>query len=149
MLRYMRALWVALRLTLRGQSPPPRPYARLRAWIDQTPALVAAIYAAADRNGLDKNARKVLLLKLDGRDMTVQTVLAAVEHHARQEYPYLLRHLTDHSITAIYASNLDDQYRVSRLRDSQLLPAGAARDALARLSAHLSAIPPSNDSKGD
>lgn len=145
MLRYARAFWVALKLTLRGQSPAPHPYARLNAWIEQTPALVAAIYAAADRDGLDKNARKVLLLKLDGRDMTVQTVLAAVDHHARQEYPYLLRHLTDHSITAIYASNLDDQYRITRLRDSQLLPAGAAREALTRLSAHLNGIPPSND----
>lgn len=148
MMRYVRAFFIALGMTLRGQTPPPAPNAPLRAWLAAGLPLVMAVIRAADQEGLNEAIRKRLMLRIDGRDMSMHTLLAGVEHHLRQEYPYLLQHLTDHSVTAIYASNMNDQYRLMRLRDSDLLTEQAAvREAVARLSEHLNSIPPTNTSQ--
>ncbi|MDX1992345.1 MAG: hypothetical protein SF029_08150 [bacterium] len=149
MLRYVRAFFTALGMTLRGERVPPSPFAPLMMWMDTTAKLTHAVYTAAEQDGLDKAARDKLRLKVDGRDMSMQTMLAGVEHHVRQEYPYMLKNLTEHSLTGIYASNMNDQYRLMRLRDADFLEdKAAAREAVARLSEHLNAIPPSNSLEG-
>ncbi len=145
MLRYIRAFFIALKMTLRGEKIQPSPYAPLIAWMERGAVLLTAVYAAADKNGLDKTARQKMTLKLEGRDLSLQTALAGVEHHLRQEYPYLLKNLTEHSITGIYASNLNDQFRIMRLRDADFLAnQPSLREAVSQLSEHLNAIPPSN-----
>jgi hypothetical protein len=141
MIRYVRAFFVALRMTIRGEKPKPAPDVPLIAWINRTPQLVAEIYDTAERKGLNRAAREKIVVRLDGRDMSMQTVLAAVEYHARQEYPYLLQNLTQHSVMAVYASNMNDQYHVMKLYDEQIVREPAVREAITRLSEHLNAIP--------
>jgi len=86
------------------------------------------------------------VLKIEGREMTTLTILKAVAYHNKEEYPYLLHNLTEHSLTAIYASNMNDQFHVMRLRDSAVVAdaSEAVQQAIAALSDHLNNIPPSN-----
>lgn len=143
MLRYIRAFFLALRMTARGETPPPHPYQPLLDWTRRIPELVADVYSQADRAGVNQAARAAIRLRLDGREMSMQTILAAVAFHGREEYPHLLRDITQHSVTAIYASNLNDRYYVEQLAASDDLPAGPLRDSVACLRDHLDAIPDS------
>ncbi len=145
MLRYIRAFFLAAKLTLRGESPPPRPYEPLRRWLDALQAQVEATYQAADRHGLDRVARQQIVVKADGREMSMQVILDAIAYHAREEYPYLLRDLTEHSITAIYASNMNDQFYIASLQAADALQNQPVQQSLARLAGQLQAIPPSTD----
>lgn len=144
MIRYLRAFVVALGMTLRGQRPPPP--TPLEAWMTQTEALVDAVCKAADQAGLVTAQRKVLKLRIEGRDVSLDAVLGGVKFHVTQEYRYLLRHPTEHSLTAIYASNLNDQFRVARF--SALVTAPGVQAALEALTRHLEAIPPSAGQDG-
>jgi hypothetical protein len=146
MMRYIRAFFQALAMTLRGETPPPRPYARLHAWIEEGETHVKAVYTAAKEAGYDAAKRKATNLKLDGRDTTMETILNVVAFHMREEYPHLLTNLTDHSITAIYAANMNDQYNIARLSTHDTLQNAPDLQArIAALSAHLNDIPPSNE----
>jgi hypothetical protein len=147
--RAISAFFRALRLTLRGEALPPAAHPALWRWMQETTALVDAVYAAADSAGLDTATRQTLTLHLDGRDWRVETILATVKHHAVTEYVYLLHHPTPHSLTAIYASNMDDHYRVTRLQQAEVVTKSqpiAIR--LAALAAHLETIPPEGQSLG-
>ncbi len=147
----LRALVAAAWLTLRGKTvqPPPPPYPRLQRWIATTVQLAEAVLHAADAAGLPAAARQQLTLRIEGRALKFETALQTVLHHARQEYPYLLRNLTEHSLTAIYASNLNDRYYIAQFRDSALLTDAAVQAALGALGAHLDAIPPSTTLEAD
>lgn len=141
MLRYIKAFWTAFNMTLRGEKPI-RPHEALWDWIEQGHYLAEAVLDEADHHGLDRAAREQLTIHIEGRTMSMQTILAAVIYHTGQEYPYLLDHPTPHSITAIYASNLNDQFYVTRLHESALDSPVQAR--LLALRDHLSAVPPSH-----
>ena len=142
MMRYLRAFWKALVITLRGERVP-RPYGPLRDWMEASAEQVRAVFAAADEHAMPRHVREKQVIKLEGRLMSMQTILEAVQHHVEREYPHLLREGAAHNITAIYASNMDDQYRVMRLRDD--LPKDSPlRKFINDLSQQLNAIPPSN-----
>lgn len=144
-MRYIRAFWIALMMTLRGEKVEI-PFARLREWIDQSTKRLDEAVKVADQSGFGKRERKQLVLKLDGRDTTMQTVLDAINHHLTEEYLYLLNNITDHSITAIYASNMNDQYFIMRLRDEPTIQQNSAlHNAIANLSQQLNSIPPSTE----
>src|SRR5690349_12461935 len=106
-MRYIRTFFTALRMTLRGERPPESPHAALIAWIQQAGKLVDAVYAATDQNGIAKAERQKIVIRIDSRNMSVETILATLRHHTSTEYLYLLRNMSAHSITAIYASNLN------------------------------------------
>jgi hypothetical protein len=142
MMRYVQAFFTALHMTLRGERPPQSPYTPLITWIRQAEALLSAVYATAESHGISKAALEELRLRIDSRSISAETILGTVRHHIRQEYPLLLRASTQHAVTAIYASNLNDRYYVSRLQEA--FQTSAMQQAVARLSAHLDAIPPSN-----
>lgn len=142
--RYLRAFFMALKLTLKGKRIAPK-YPELDVWAREAARRVDAVYRAADANGLGEPARKALILHLDSRDISMETILASVRHHATEEYVKLLLDSTPHSFIAIYASNLNDRYRVAQLCDAvQPLPVKAA---IASLSDHLEAIPSQPDAK--
>ncbi len=139
--RYLRAFVIAFKMTLRGEQPGALKYAAFVDWTRQAVLLVDAVYAAADSGGMSESLRRTIRLRLDGRDMNMETILAALRHHFTQEYPYLLRHDIAHNLTAIYASNMNDQYWLARLRDAEPLQDSPVRAAAAVLIAHLDAIP--------
>ncbi len=142
MMRYIRAFWTALQMTLRGDSPPPDPYANLSEWMEQAIRLVGAVIKAANALKLDAAALKTIKVRVDGRDTNVDVILAAINHHMNEEYPYLLRHMTRNNINAIHASNLNDVYRVSSLIDLPALQDAAIQQSLTILKDHLEKIPP-------
>lgn len=137
----LRAFWLALRFTLRGEKPPALQHPQLLAWVQRLAVLVEDVYLAADQSQLDKERRQAVSLKLDGRLMSVESVLAAVRYHARQEYPSLLRSGLPYNRLGIQASNLNDHYWVSQLLDVPELQSPAVKSALLRLTAHLQTIP--------
>jgi len=136
---FIRAFIKAVRMTLRGEQPRTMQHPQLYAWIKEGAKLVDDVYDAAERAGLDRQAREKIALKIDGRKMSMETILGAVYHSHHLEMPHLLSTPGEHNITAIYAANLNDRYRVRCLHDA--LDKSPARAALARLSDHLEAIP--------
>jgi hypothetical protein len=136
--RYLRAFVMALKLTLRGKQIAPK-YPELDVWAREAARRVDNVYRTADANGLNEAARKALTLHLDGRDISMETILASVRHHATEEYVKLLLDSTPHTFVAIYASNVNDCYRVARLRDMMEQP--VVKAALVSLSEHLERVP--------
>jgi len=147
MIKTIRAFFVALGMTLRGQTPPPRRHATLWSWIQQAERLIEAAYQAAQGGGLDESRRKSITVKVDGRARSMESILGTVRFHLREEYPYLLTHETEHSLTAIQASNLNDHYAVLRLSESAEV--AVLRAALESLAAHLASLPRGDESQGD
>lgn len=143
-MRYLRAFFTALRMTVRGEKFPASPYAPLIAWIQQGDALVKEVYQIADANGIDMAARQKIILRIDSRDISAETILATIRHHTSTEYLYLIRDLSQHSITAIYASNLNDRHFIERLKESIEIKNIAVKGAIERLETHLGSIPSTN-----
>jgi len=144
--RYIRAFWQALLLTLQGkhiQAPQTR-YPNLSGWVEKGIELTNQAFQAAERNGLNQPARQQIILHLDSRDISMQTILAAVRHNLKMEYPVLMKAQIEHNLTTLYAMNLNDQYRVAQLTKAAELPA-PVREAVQQLSTHLNNIPPSDD----
>lgn len=142
-LRYVRAFWKALRLTLRGEtiSDSPVHQPRLREWMRESVRAVDGVRAAQDRAGTTLEQRKEIMLHIDKRDLRMETALQTIRHHLTVEYPYLLKQYTRFSVMTIQASNLNDQYLATRFAELETLPS-SVRDALVALRDHLAAIPP-------
>lgn len=141
--QYWRALITALRMTARGETPPAledRYFPQLSAWCRQTLALLDALAVTADQHGFDAARRQALALHIEGRDVSLALALAAVRHHAAEEFPYLLRGRDPHAVLAIHAANHNDRFLLLRFGQSDQLPAEVTA-ALAQLEQHLSAIP--------
>jgi hypothetical protein len=137
--RAIQAFFTALGMTLRGETLPPPVNQPLWEWMRQIENQVDAVYAAAERARIDQPARQAFIVRADGRDISLETILSAVKHHVTEEYPYLLRHVTSHNLTAIYASNMNDHYRV--IQAAEALVNSALKMAVADLAARLEAIP--------
>ncbi len=142
--RYLRAAWIALKLTVRGEHYlPPSPYPQLMLWVREAEALVDTIYRIADEDGLDDTARQKIVVVVDGRQMSMALILASVKYNMQREYPQLLRTRIDHNLTAFYAGNLNDRYRMQRLceAESRTLFSQSLEHALQTLKQHLEAVP--------
>lgn len=137
MMRFLRALTQALRLTLRGESLTPARYRPLETWIARCLELVGRAESAAAAQRLDLAA---LQLKLDGRPTSLERTLQMLRHNLVNEYPRLIRLDDAFSMTVISASNMNDQYRVAQFLALDAILADT-RAALAALDAHLQALP--------
>lgn len=143
MMHYIRAFFQALTMTLRGetiQSPAQQQFPQLFEWKQATEKQLQAVFNTAMENGYDVDERKRITFRVDGRDVSMETVLNTVEFHLSEEYPFLLENLTDHSLTALYATNMNDQYAVSSLAQQQDLNLNVA-NAIGTLSESLKNIP--------
>jgi hypothetical protein len=137
--RYARAFWIALKYTLRGEKPPllrvRDQYPVITAWVDETVRLVAAIERAAADAGVDS---KAVTVRVDRRDVSMETILAAVKFHAKREYPSLMVNADEHSPLTLHATNHNDRYLVLQLANAFQPPLKSTVDALAE---HLAALP--------
>ena len=142
MLRYLRAIFIALRMTLRGETvPPSSPHREIAAWALEGARLVDRLYAAAEQQGLDSTTRHALHIRIDGRDTSVEVLLGTLRHHMREEYPYLIRYHPSNHMIAIQANTFNDQYRIERLQALPQFQAAALQSALAALRDHLETLP--------
>lgn len=151
--KIIRAFFTALVMTLRGQKLSPRPtptskYPALDAWIRQGGERAKRAIAVAHGAGVDQTARQAIRLTIEGRETTMEAILGGVRFHLVQEYHYLLQNETNHSLTAIYASNLNDQFRLARLREALSVENQPKYteiiNELVLLEKHLESIPASN-----
>ena len=72
-------------------------------------------------------------------------MLDAIHYHTKEEYPYLLQNPVDSHITAIYASNMNDQYAVQVMYSTKALQDTEVNQKVEALANHLNAIPPSTE----
>ena len=105
--------------------------------------LTAAALEAADAEGLDQAARRKHTLTTEGRRTNMETIITSVRFHALEEFPHLLSNFSQTSMTAIYATNVNDRFLISKLFDT--LEAGPLREAVGKIASHLEAIPPIQD----
>jgi len=147
MWRYIRAFFKALAMTIRGETPTTpaqRQYPRLFEWIERAQAALDAVFETTEHAAFDETARKAASVDIDGRDTPVETLLRTIQYHLEEEYPYMLRHLTEHSLTGVYASNVNDTYWARAMSETDAVP-GPVRGAIGELADVLGAIPPSNE----
>lgn len=131
---FFKAIW----LTLKGERPPQSPHQSLKDWISTGIPLAEAALQSVNHN---------FTIKVDGRNQSIQTILKGVVYHLSQEYPYLLQHLTEHSLLAIRASNLNDQYAIKKLMESsEIVPFETLIKNLDSLRNHLFSIPEADNS---
>jgi hypothetical protein len=138
--RYKPAFYAAFKRALASKAPASR-YPQLEAWLRQTLPLVDAVFLAADMQTFDEAARRALILHVDKRDISVQTILSAIRHHAAQEYPYMLNNKHDHDFMVMYATNLNDRYLMMRLGETEPAQAKPLKSAVATLRDHLDRMP--------
>src|SRR5262245_42572354 len=119
--RYTRAFVLASVMTLRGKTPPQKRYPPLEQWSQQSAVLVAAVKAAAEAQGMDAAARHALTMTIDHRNVSMETVLDTVLHHATTEYPSLMQaRRVKENIMAVQATNMNDRYLVYKLEEAAL-----------------------------
>lgn len=141
-MRYWRAFWGALRLTLRGEQPPAPKLPAIVIWTRELEQRADDLLRAAERDGLDEAARRALRLRLDGRQISLETALQTIRYHAAQEYPSLLQSgIGARSLNAIYACNMNDRYWLNTLLSHQRLQNPTVQAALSRMAEHMDAVP--------
>jgi hypothetical protein len=144
--RYTQAFVKALKMTLAGNAiqPVATRYPNLTKWVSEGLQLAENTLTIADKYSMDETARQQMILKLDGRNMSMDVILRTVKHNLSLEYPMLLEATIKHNLTTLYAINMNDQYRVSRLAEVVHL-APEVQAAVEQLSTHLQNIPSSNE----
>lgn len=145
MLRYLRAFFIALKMTITGEQPQPVMYPNLQQWMRDGQKKVDAVYRTAKNLKIDRSARENILFDIDKRKISFETILATVHFHLTDEYVSLIRFNDAHTLTTIYALNIDDQYRVHRLLENEKLMNTSLKDPLEELAKHLETIPPSTN----
>jgi hypothetical protein len=143
----LKTLWQAIIMTLRGERPIRR-HGKLADWIEASGYLSDSFIRLAEQTQIDLTRFQA---KVDGRTQSLKTIVHAVNYHAKTEYPYLLNHLTEHSVTAVYATNMNDTYAVKRILEDETLAEQLGKDLhrmLQDLSALLDGIPPSTELAG-
>ena len=138
MMRFLRALIQALRLTLRGETLTPSHFRPLEDWITTGLDLADQVDAAAASQRIDLSA---LQLKLDGRPTSLERSLQMVRHNLVNEYPRLIRLDDPYSMTVVSSINMNDQYRVGQFLLADELTSETLRSSLAALNAHLLNLP--------
>ncbi|RMG83148.1 MAG: hypothetical protein D6712_13470 [Chloroflexi bacterium] len=150
MFKYIRAFFVALRMTLRGEQPPPPRYPLLTAWLEDGQQLTEQAIAAADAVGFDSAARQAVQVRVDGRDYALDVLLRGVLYNMETEYPYLLRRGGQYNLTAIYAGNINDRYRIQRILEIETIGQYPAfMQALQALLTHLETPPQEGQTEAD
>jgi hypothetical protein len=117
------------------------PFPLFSRWARKTIPLIAAVYKAADDAGLDATQRRAIVLRIDRRDTSMETILGGIKYHAEREYPYLLGEKVADNAVAVYALNLNDRYRLLRLTELETVATGPLGQALDRLRQHLDSAP--------
>jgi hypothetical protein len=142
MWRYWRAFWIALRMTLRGERIPAPVQTPLQGWMDETGLRLEAISRAAEQESVDPSQVR---LHIDRREISMATILQSVAFNRQEAFPRLLRERGGQPMNYIYASNMGDHFRVSRL-EAALPPDSKLQQAVAALAEHLESVPQSDNS---
>ncbi len=146
MIRFLRALSQAIRLTLRGETLTSPRYRPLEAWIAQALNLLAKVDALVLAEALDIAA---LQLKLDGRPTSLERSLEMIRHNLVDEYPRLIRLDDPYSMMVVQSSNFNDQYRISQFLAADILLPPEFQRALSALNTHLLNLPQIDRAEAD
>lgn len=140
MIRYLRAFWIALKITLTGQAVLPNsPRPTLSAWV-----LAGLKHLDTLDSALSPQQREIRL-RIDGRDTRLDVLLRAMRHAWQTEYPYLIHHVTKNNLAVIEAAHFNHAYWVEKMLAAPALQNTPVIDQLQQLSKHLSLIPLRDD----
>ncbi|MEZ4671993.1 MAG: hypothetical protein R3E39_29155 [Anaerolineae bacterium] len=136
--RYWRAFVQALRLTLRGEKLTPPSTTPLEQWAEQYEVLVEALLRTADEQGVNKMLRKQIMLRVDGRQISLETAVATLQFHAKQEYASLIRSgRHQHLFNALQAGVMNDRYWLTQITSLHELQSAPLQTSLSLLGDHL------------
>ena len=138
MIKFLRAFWQALRLTLRGETLTPTHFHPLEIWIEAGLGKLTAVFETAEADAVDLDA---LQLRIDGRMTSLERTLQMARHNLVNEYPRLIRLDDPYSMMVVQSSNMNDQYRVSQFLAADVIQSEALKRALADLDTHLLTLP--------
>lgn len=146
--RVVRAFFKALAMTLRGETAGPPSivetararYPALIGWCEGSLVHLEAVIAAAEAAGWTDDRRAAFSLRLEGRDVSLKTMLAAVRYHCAEEIPHLLASDSRYGRVGAHALVINDQYWARQFSAADALPA-AVSAALVTLADHLAAPP--------
>lgn len=141
MRRVIRAFFGALQMTLRRESLAPAHYRPLTAWMGVVGSQLSLVLETADEHGFHQDQRKNLRLKLDGRLTSFEQSLQMLRHNLKNEYPRLIRLDDRYSMMVVQSINMNDQYRISRFLEEDLIESGQLRSALEELNECLLDLP--------
>lgn len=141
MMRLLRAIITALKMTVRGESLTPAHLRPLEDWIDEALRRLDETICAADARGIKASSRRAIALEIDGRPTDLELVLQMLRHNLVNEYPRLLRLDEPQAILVIQASNMNDEYRIGRFLTDDVIESADLKRALEALNAHLLTLP--------
>lgn len=141
MMRLMRAILTALKMTLHGESLTPPHLRPLEDWLDDAMARLHDALRTAEAEGMHAEKRNAIQLKLDGRMTSLEQTLAMLRHNLVNEYPRLIQLNESQAIMVIQASNMNDQYRIGRFLTDDVIDSAELNRVLEALHAHLLALP--------
>lgn len=146
MMRYVRAFIKALQMTARGETIDPTPktpqhFLPLETWINAGLQKLAQVKISADKNSITQDQREKIILRLDGRDTSLEQALGMVRHNLVNEYPKLMQLDDSYTMMVVQSSNMNDQYRVSQFILSDDITAPEIKQALEDLNEHLMNLP--------
>lgn len=141
MMRVLRAFFGALKITLRGEITTPAHLRPLEDWVNACLGYLGDVLDTADAQGIGAERRGTIRLKLDGRPTSLEQSLQMLRHNLVNEYPRLMRLDDAQALMVVQASNLNDQYRVSRFLSDGVIDSEDLQRSLEALNAHLLALP--------
>lgn len=138
-LDYARAFFKALGMTLRGETIPTVAdrFPAYNAWWSEIVRQLDTINRLSSEHGVDPTG---IIIRAEGRETTMRTILDGVRYHAETEYPVLFERVGRYDYMGMIAINLNDRFLVLRLSEHAGLPA-PVREAVTELGDHLAAIP--------
>ncbi|MDZ4770300.1 MAG: hypothetical protein SGJ24_14325 [Chloroflexota bacterium] len=138
--RYLRAFVQAWRGAVRREAPG---IAALRStqpelaeWCASVVSACDALLAAATAAQVDPDAT---IVRAEGRDHTMALIVKGIRFHAAEEYPFIVRGGDRHAALALQASNLNDRFLLTRLREKSPV---LLQVPLTALSTSLDSMPP-------
>lgn len=141
MMRYARAFFKALQMTIKGESIVPTHYQPLEIWIDAGMQKLAHVITTTDNHGLSQTERQAIQLKLDGHVTSLEQTLQMVRHNFVNEYPKLIQYDDSYTMMVVQSCNMNDQYRVSQFANADKISSGEVKQALEDLNQHLMNLP--------
>ena len=137
-MRYIRAFWQALILTIRGKTISS-PKTEFDQWCQKSTKLLEQV----EQSLIDQVEQPTegVELKIDGRTTTAKVVLDILKHNLSEEYPRLLALQDEYQNLVIQATNVDDQHRIQKLQEVAVFQNPNIQTKLKELVAHLDKMP--------
>lgn len=144
-MRYLKAFWQALVLTLKGQTLQPQrqsppEYQAYLAWIEEGQRHLQNLHNTLEAHQWDQARRSAYTLRIDSRPMSLELLLQNLAFHFQTDYLRTLEINQELSLAVIRANNLNDHYHLLKFQESPDLQWEPLQSKLDLLMNHLESL---------